>query len=667
MLPNQGFLTSLRQLPSRFTFLCTLVICLFGVSACGGSAGTVGISTGTALYTTAPSSVTLPVSQNTYDIGGGTAPYKTSSSSPQIANSRIQGNTLTIIALTGGTAQVTVTDATGSSININVNVSVPITTTPAFFTTAPESITLANNGVASFSIVGGKPAYMISSSNTAVATVGINGSSFFVAGAGSGTAQVVLFDTTGASTSISVTVGNDTPVMKPALYVTSASAISFVPNETATYQIGGGTPPYIVSSSNTSVASASVSGSTLRVTGLVKGSAQISVFDANGASINLTATIDSPESIVIPLFVTAPSSISMAIGKQNTYSISGGKAPYTVSSSNTSVANSSAIAGAMTISSIASGSAQILIFDATGASVTISLTVEPGSSPLSLYTTAASNITMASNSTVSYAIGGGTPPYQLSTNNPTVATATLNNSSFSINSIAAGSAKISIFDSTGNSLSIDVTTTSPGVIPIDTLPSSATANVGDSLQFSVHGGTPPYNVTVNNVSIATVSTPTVLTSGGSIFASLLNAGNTSINVVDAAGQTKSISLTVNQQSTQLRLSPSTLTIGEDNLDDITLYIFGGTGTYRAFTSDQTLTSVSTSENRLTIGLGSNTYRCINPIDTSGVRIPNGTFSITITVIDSLGASASAVVNIIDNGIGTGSLPNQTIPFMPPCL
>ena len=45
-------------------------------------------------------------------------------------------------------------------------------------------------------------------------------------------------------------------------------------------------------------------------------------------------------------------------------------------------------------------------------------------------------------------------------------------------------------------------------------------------------------------------------------------------------------------TTTLRLSPSALLVAEDYTGSFALNIFGGTGPYRAFTSDQTLSSVS---------------------------------------------------------------------------
>ena len=226
-----------------------------------------------------------------------------------------------------------------------------------------------------------------------------------------------------------------------------------------------------------------------------------------------------------------------------------------------------------------------------------------------------------------------------------------------------------MFDATGTSVTIDVTVPQPATTPatpVGVFPDAATANVGDVLQFVVSGGTPTYTVTVTNPSIATVSPASLGASGASFTATLINAGSTNITIIDAIGQSTSVALTVSQTSTLLRLSPSAMLLAEDSTDSIALNIFGGTGPYAAFTSDQTLSSVSTTGSILTVALGSNMNRCINPIDSSGVRVPNGTFDVTITVVDSLGASATSIMTLKDNGIGTGSVTTQPAPFVAPC-
>ena len=553
-------------------------------TACGGGAGTVGIASKTALYTSAPSAITIPINSSSavsYTIGGGTAPYKATSSNTAVITAEAKGPSLNLIGLTAGAAQISVTDATGASFSIAATVGTGGTST-ALYSTAPTSVTVAVGATSAFIIGGGTPNYLVSSSNTAVATVAINGNAFIVSGITVGSAQIALFDSTGTSITIGVTVGSGGPAS--ALYVTAPSAVAIAVSANNTYTIGGGTAPYVATSSNTAVATASITGSTLKINGVEKGSAQILVFDATGTSVTITLTIGtSATNNSTALYIAAPSAVSIAAGANATYTIGGGTAPYTATSSYVGVATASVSGTTLTIRGIASGAAQVLVFDAAGASVPISVSIAQ--------------------------------------NNNTA---------------------------------------------IDVQPNGASGNVGEVLQFLVSGGTAPYKFSVSNPSVATITPSTVTTSGGSFSANLLNAGTAIATIVDASGQTKAITITAALASTSLRLSPSTVLIAEDSTANIALNIFGGTGPYRAFTSDQTLSSVSTAGPALTIGLGTNLNRCINPIDSSGVRVPNGIFDVTITVVDNLGASATAIMSIKDNGVGTGSVATQPAPFVAPC-
>jgi hypothetical protein len=219
--------------------------------------------------------------------------------------------------------------------------------------------------------------------------------------------------------------------------------------------------------------------------------------------------------------------------------------------------------------------------------------------------------------------------------------------------VSAGTATVQVFDAAGTAVSISVTVTEVQPGTLLTQPAAATGNVGDSLVFLVSGGSPAYTITVSNTSIATVSPATVGASGGSFMLTLHNVGTTVATITDAAGRVTTVPITVEQISTVLRLSPSALLIGENNVESIPLNIYGGTGPYRVFTSDQRLTSVTVNGSILTVGLGSTGTRCINPVTDSGTYIPNGTFDVTLTAVDSLGASATSILTIKDNGAGFG--------------
>ncbi|GEM_PF-2435966 len=195
-------------------------------------------------------------------------------------------------------------------------------------------------------------------------------------------------------------------------------------------------------------------------------------------------------------------------------------------------------------------------------------------------------------------------------------------------------------------------TGSTGLLPLSVLPNGATANVGDILNFIVSGGTPPYSITVTNTSVA--SSP-VTPSTGAFATTLLNAGTTNVTIVDSLGQTTTVGVTATQTATLLRLSPSALILGEDSTDPIILNIFGGMAPYTAITSDLQLSSVSitgtASAPTLTVGTGVRGSRCINPVDGTGKYITSGTYDITVTVKDNLGASATNTLTIKDNGAG----------------
>jgi hypothetical protein len=446
------------------------------------------------------------------------------------------------------------------------------------------------------------------------------------------------------------TVG--TPTGK-SLYSTAPAAVSIVLGSTVNYEIGGGTATYKASSSNASVASVEVKGTTLSVKGLLNGTAQIVISDAAGAQVGFNVTIDSGNANV-DLFLTAPNNLTLTPGISNSYMIGGGRPAYFVSSSNTAIATVGINNNSFFISGIKAGTAQIIVVDSAGTAVTLSVAVGTGDSGTNLFTTAGNSLTLAVGTPSTYVIGGGAAPYSSTSSNPSVITAKVSNgTSLELTPIAPGSTQVTVYDGGGNSITIGVAVTATTTGAIDVQPNGASGNVGDGLRFLVNGGKPPYAITVNNTSIASVAPATLSSSGGDFVATLRNVGSTVVTITDSSGQIKEIALTASQINTILRLSPSPFLLSEDNKDIISLNIFGGTGPYRAFTSDQRLSSVSVVGSVLNVDVGSNRDRCFTPFDTSGVRVPFGTFDVTITVLDSLGAAATSTMTLKDNGRGDG--------------
>jgi len=234
------------------------------------------------------------------------------------------------------------------------------------------------------------------------------------------------YDSAQKCTSYTTTQGTKTPL------VVSPTTIAANTHEPLTLAIGGGTPPYNVTSSRNAVASVgSVEQSnnpcqaSANISTLVAGEAIITVTDSAGKQVSATLTVSD---IQVPPFAVSPTTVTTRMGEPITLNIVGGKPPYRVSSSREFVAypdsgtyNSTTPSGyapqaeAM-VRTRNSGVATITVSDANGNQKTVAVTVSDlqfGVSP-----TAA---TARSGEPIKITIAGGRPPYLLSTSNSFIA------------------------------------------------------------------------------------------------------------------------------------------------------------------------------------------------------------------------------------------------------
>lgn len=614
---------------------------------------TVGTGSGVPLFTTAPSSVTTtPGTVTTFTAGGGTAPYTVTSSDNAVLtvtpNSTFTSS-FTITGVAAGSATVAVRDSVGALVSLSATVTGP--SAVPLFTSAPSSVAIGVGGAgANYTIGGGTAPYTVTSSNTSVVSASLNASGFNATGNAVGVATISVRDAKGAVVIVSVSVGIATP-----LYTTAPSSLTLGTGAGASYVAGGGTGPYTVTSSDTSVVTATPSGtfaSNFSITSVAPGIATVTVRDSLGVSVVVNVNVSG--AAAIPLYTTAPANISIGTGGSGvTYSIGGGTGPYVVTSSNVLVASIVPGLTTFTVTGNLVGTATISIRDARGATVSINVNV---GTAVPLFTTAPTSITIGTGVTATYVAGGGSGPYTITSSDTKVAIVPSGSfaSSFTITGGTTGSATVVVRDSLGTPVSIAINVSPTAIVPIDILPGDSTGSVGDVLSYTISGGTAPYTVANNNPSIATVGPTTVAASGGTFTATLLNVGSTIVSITDAQGQVKKVTISANAASSSLRISPSTLEIGEDNSAAFSLQIKGGTGPYRVFTSDLVKSDVTISGALITVSVGSQGNRCIHPVDLSGVYQRGSTYTVTVTALDSVGSSATGTMVIRDNSKGAGA-------------
>lgn len=577
------------------------------------------------LFTTAPANVTIAIgSSQTYAVGGGTGPYTATSSNAGVADALLVGNNLKVTAITAGSASIVIRDSQGAIVNVTVTV--PSTSTTPLFTTAPTNVTIAIGSSQTYAVGGGTGPYTATSSNAGVADAWLSGNSLKVTGVTAGSANVVVRDSQGATIIVAVTVPAAATIP---LFTTAPSNVSIAIGSSQTYEVGGGTGPYTATSSNVSVADAMLAGNGLKVTGITAGSATIVIRDSQGATVNVAVTV--PAAATIPLFTTAPPNVTIAIGSSQTYGVGGGTGPYTATSSNSGVADASLSGNSIKVVAVSAGSASIVIRDSQGATVTVAVTVSSASA-VPLFTTAPPNVTIAMGSTQTYGVGGGTGPYTATSSNVSVADALLAGTSLKVVGIRAGTASIVVRDAVGASVTVAVTV---GMTPLSITPNSATGIIDDILVATIVGGTPPYRTSVGNILVATAS----VVNTDQLTIQLKQTGQTVVTVLDANNQSAPYSVTSNAATPGIRLSPSALTVSEKDDQPITLSVYGASGSITAFSSDIALLRATVTGSKLTVTTGTNGSRCV------AANTP-----VTITVVDSTGASALATVTIADNGV-----------------
>lgn len=230
------------------------------LSACGGGGGSAGTSSGSApsaLATSAPTAVTLPIGVvQQYSISGGFAPYTIKNNNASIAAGFLRNGFLILNPVSQGQATVTIVDDKGTSVAIAVTVGadlkLSLTTVQSFVGDVVKAI-----------ITGGTPPYRTSTIDLAVNAV-VNGNQLIMTlNAVGGPIDVVVLDANDQQVKLTVTIINGTPQIRVSPNTVTVSESDTQPIIFTIFGAVAG--PITVTSSDPSLLQASVSGNTVTV------------------------------------------------------------------------------------------------------------------------------------------------------------------------------------------------------------------------------------------------------------------------------------------------------------------------------------------------------------------------------------------------------------------
>ncbi len=358
--------------------------------------------------------------------------------------------------------------------------------------------------------------------------------------------------------------------------------VSVTVGQTTSIIISGGIIPYSIqtpSSAGIARSEISVSGTAgpkLAVTGVTSGQTFVVVKDSSTPVKTVAVQISVN---ALGALVVSPRNVLTDINNPVTVTISGGEAPYNMMyDTNRAIALAVFADTTLVVSGIQSGETSFTIRDSSVPAKIITVPIViTGTGDLVIPQNISTNV----NQTINTQISGGMPPYSIrQIESPSLVNVQISGNTITTKGLSSGQTTMIVKDSSLPTKSAVVNITVTNIQMLQVAPSDVFANVGQIINTSISGGTPPY-------SILTPSNATIANSqiwNSSILINGVSSGQTYVVVKDSSvpdPQTINVPITIGA----LTVTPQNVTTTVNQAVNVT--ISGGTWPYRISTSPTT--------------------------------------------------------------------------------
>ncbi len=472
---------------------------------------------------------------------GGTSPYSFSNDN----GSTFQPQNI-FSGLAGGTYQMIIQDANGCTASSTINV--PSAPSPVInnVTATPISCSGLTNGSINVTVTGGSAPLQFSIDNGTTFQSGNNFSNLT-----GGNYQIIIQDANGCTATAATSVSQPSPI---SLSAATTNANCNQADGSITVSASGGTGAFVYSLDHgSSYQQAAV------FNFLPAGNYTIIIQDANGCMDSVTASVSNNAAPVISAIIGTDVTCNGLNNGTVSINASGGTGVLQYSVNNGATYQSSP-----SFSNVIPGSYTVVVQDASGCTVTSSVTVaEP---PLLTFTSTTAGSTCGNaNGSITISSNGGTSPYQYSSDNGLTF-----QTSNQFSSLASGSYQLVITDANGCSASSAVQVSSapsPVINNVAHTDLNCNGSGNGTITISVSNGTSPLQYSIDN---------------GATFQSTnsfanLSAGSYQVLVQDANGCTVSSSAILSEpQAIAVSTTSTDATCGSAN-GTLTVSAAGGSG------------------------------------------------------------------------------------------